>query len=79
MQRQALRRIEARALLLDCVQRRDAPQCLLGDRTTAGGVHVEELAPDMGQASQFGAAVGKQLSGPVDAYFSDLTKCVILA
>jgi hypothetical protein len=59
-QRQALRRIESRALLIDRVQRRDAAQRLLGDRTAAGGVHVEELAPDVGQAGQFGGAVGKQ-------------------
>ena len=59
-QRQALRRIESRALLIDRVQRRDAAQRLLGDRTAAGGVHVEELAPDVGQAGQFGGTVGKQ-------------------
>jgi len=29
-------------------------------RAAAGGVHVEELAPDMGQASQFSGAVGEQ-------------------
>lgn len=59
-QRQALWRIESRALQLDCAQRRDAPQRLLGDRTTVGGVQVEELAPDMVQASQINAAVGEQ-------------------
>ena len=42
-QRQALRRIESRALLIDRVQRRDAAQRLLGDRAAAGGMHVEEL------------------------------------
>lgn len=42
-QRHALRRIESRALLLDCTQRRDALQRTLGDRTTVGGVYVKNL------------------------------------
>ena len=59
-QRQALRRIESGALLLDHVQRRDAVQRLLGNGAAAGGVHVEEFASDMGLAGQFGRAVGEQ-------------------
>jgi hypothetical protein len=57
--REALRRIGSGALLLDQVQRRDAAQRFFGNGAAAGGVHVEELAPDMGQASQFGGAVGE--------------------
>lgn len=59
-QRQALWWIESGALLLDRVQRRDAAQRLLGDGAAADGVHVEEIASDMGQAGQFGRAVGEQ-------------------
>ena len=54
-----LLRHHARRLLLDGVQLPNAPQRLLGHRAAAGGMHVDELAPDVGQASELGGASGK--------------------
>jgi glycosyltransferase involved in cell wall biosynthesis len=48
-----VRRRRARRLLFDRVQLRETTQRFLDDGATAGGARVDELAPHMGQASQF--------------------------
>ena len=46
---QTLRRRLARRFLLDGLQLGDAAQCLFSHRAAAGGVHVDEIAADVGQ------------------------------
>jgi hypothetical protein len=59
-QGQPFGRRDCRRVLLDGVQLRDAAQRFVSDRTAVGSMQVEEFAPDMGQASQFGRPVSKQ-------------------
>ncbi len=51
--------------LLDAVELADAVERLVGDRRAGGGVHIEELAPDMGPAGGLGDPIaGEQLVEP---------------
>ena len=59
-QRVALQRGHAYRLLFNAVQLRNTTQCLFRHGTAAGDVDVEELAPDVGQASELGGASRKQ-------------------
>jgi hypothetical protein len=52
--------IQSAALLLDCVQAPNPTQRLLGHRTAARRVQVEELASDVSQASRLGEPFGKE-------------------
>ena len=56
----AVQRRQVHRLLLSGVQLRNATQRLLGHGATAGSVDVEELAPNVSQASEFGWASRKQ-------------------
>lgn len=52
--------IQIPCLGFDLVQRRDPGDRLLRDLTATGLVLVDELAPGVGPAAQFGDALGKQ-------------------
>jgi hypothetical protein len=57
--------LKALDLFLDLVELADAFERLFGYRRPVGGVHIKELAPDMGPASGLDDAVaGKQLVEP---------------
>ncbi len=56
----ALLRSHTGGLLFDGIQPCNAAQCLLGHRTAAGGMDVEELASYVGEASELGVSGCKQ-------------------